>query len=79
VLGRLVSGKLKPSKAFELSYALLTLLTGRLRGFTADLTKDVWKLEQRVSPVGTSAIPNRSSTRCFGRDTVCSRSAPCPP
>ena len=49
VLGRLASGKLKPSKAFELSYALLTVLTGRLRGFTADLTKDVWKLEQRVT------------------------------
>jgi magnesium transporter len=49
VLGRLASGKLKPSKAFELSYALLTALTGRLRTFTADLTKDVWKLEQRVT------------------------------
>jgi magnesium transporter len=49
VLGRLTSGKLKPSKAFELSYALLTALTGRLRTFTADLTKDVWKLEQRVT------------------------------
>jgi magnesium transporter len=49
VLGRLASGKLKPSKAFEVSYALLTALTGRLRTFTADLTKDVWKLEQRVT------------------------------
>ena len=28
VLGRLTSGKLKPDKAFELSYALLTALTG---------------------------------------------------
>ena len=41
--------KLKPDKAFELSYALLTALTGRLRTYTADLTKDVWKLEQRVT------------------------------
>ncbi len=49
VLGRLASGKLKPSRAFELSYALLTALTGRLRTFTAELTKDVWKLEQRVT------------------------------
>ena len=49
VLGRLASGKLKPSRAFELSYALLTVLTGRLRTFTADLTKDVWTLEQRVT------------------------------
>jgi magnesium transporter len=49
VLGRLASGKLKPDKAFELSYALLTALTGRLRTYTAELTKDVWKLEQRVT------------------------------
>jgi magnesium transporter len=49
VLGRLASGKLKPDKAFELSYAVLTALTGRLRTYTADLTKDVWALEQRVT------------------------------
>lgn len=49
VLGRLASRKLKPEKAFELSYALLTALTARLRSYTAELTKDVWKLEQRVT------------------------------
>jgi magnesium transporter len=48
-LSRLKSGKLKPAKAFELSYALLTALTARLRTYTAELTKDVWKLEQRVT------------------------------
>ena len=49
VLGRLKSGKLKPTKAFELSYALVTALTARLRAYIAELTKDVWKLEQRVT------------------------------
>ena len=49
VLGRLASGKLKPNKAFELSYALLTSLTARLRGYSAELTKEVWRLEQRVT------------------------------
>jgi magnesium transporter len=49
VLGRLVSGKLKPDNAFELSYALLTALTARMRAYTAELTKDVWRLEQRVT------------------------------
>jgi magnesium transporter len=49
VLARLASGKLKPDKGFELSYALLTALTGRLRAYTAELTKDVWMLEQRVT------------------------------
>ena len=49
MLSRLSSGKLRPEKAFELSYALLTALTGRLRAYTAELTKDVWALEQRVT------------------------------
>jgi len=49
VLARLASGKLKPDRGFELSYALLTALTGRLRSYTAELTKDVWMLEQRVT------------------------------
>src|SRR4051794_33892404 len=49
VLNRLMTGKLKPNKGFELSYALLTALTGRLRAYTAELTKDVWALEQRVT------------------------------
>jgi magnesium transporter len=49
VLNRLKSGKLQPAKAFELSYALLTALTARLRTYTAELTKDVWRLEQRVT------------------------------
>ena len=34
VLARLASGRLKPDRAFELSYALLTALTGRLRTYT---------------------------------------------
>lgn len=49
VLGRLESGRLKPERAFELSHALLGALTGRLRAYIAELTKDVWSLEQRVT------------------------------
>ena len=49
VLGRLNSGKLQPQHGFELSHALLSALAGRLRKFTADLTTDVWRLEQRVT------------------------------
>ena len=44
-----VHGPMKPNKAFELSYALLTSLTARLRGYSAELTKEVWRLEQRVT------------------------------
>ncbi len=49
LLSRLASGKLRPEKACELSYAALTALTARLRTYTAELTKDVWALEQRVT------------------------------
>jgi magnesium transporter len=49
VLGRLTNGKLKPTRAYELSYALLTALTARMRALTTELTRDVWRLEQRVS------------------------------
>jgi Mg2+ and Co2+ transporter CorA len=49
VLNRLMTGKLKPDKPFELSYAFLTALTARMRTYTAELTKDVWTLEQRVT------------------------------
>lgn len=49
LLHRLRSGKLRPSRGYELSHALLTALTARLRAFTADLTRDVWGLEQRVT------------------------------
>jgi magnesium transporter len=49
VLGRLESRKLKPANAFELSFALLAALTARMRAYAAELTKDVWKLEQQVT------------------------------
>jgi magnesium transporter len=78
VLGRLTSGKLKPDTAFELSYALLTALAGRLRTYTAALTKDVWKLEQRVTG-GHLGDPESFLDEMFrvrhGLLTVCTMSA----
>ena len=49
VLHRLESGRLRPTHAYELSHALVSALTGRLRDYTAVLTRDVWALEQRVT------------------------------
>ncbi|MEU7630225.1 magnesium transporter CorA family protein [Nocardia sp. NPDC049220] len=49
VLGRLESGRSRPGTGFELSFALLAALTARMRAYTAELTKDVWKLEQQVT------------------------------
>ena len=49
LLNRLKSGRLHPEHGYELSHGLLTGMTSRLRLFTASLTQDVWKLEQRVT------------------------------
>ncbi len=49
LLNRLKSGRLTPTHGFELSHALLTALTARLRMFSALLTQDVWRLEKRVT------------------------------
>jgi len=49
VLGWLESGRLQPGTGFELSFAVLAALTARMRAYTAELTKDVWKLEQQVT------------------------------
>jgi Mg2+ and Co2+ transporter CorA len=49
VLRSIESGRLRPSSSFELSFAIVSKLTGRLREYVAALTKDVWRLEQRVT------------------------------
>ncbi len=49
LLNRLASGRLRPEQAYELSHAMVSALTGRLRNYTAVLTQEVWKLEQRVT------------------------------
>ncbi len=46
---RLESGRLRPATAFELSYAIVTALVHRLESFIEELTRDVWRLEQRVT------------------------------
>jgi Mg2+ and Co2+ transporter CorA len=45
----LETGKLQPEFGYDLSHAVLSALTARLRTFTAELTRDVWSLEQRVT------------------------------
>jgi magnesium transporter len=71
---RIRSGRLRPNSPFELSYAISSALTHRLEGFIEELTRDVWKLEQRVTgghmgaaaggethPSGRSFAPNAST------------------
>ncbi len=49
LLHRLQEGRLRPKAPYELSHGMVSALTGRLRNYTAVLTQDVWKLEQRVT------------------------------
>lgn len=49
VQGRIESGRLRPTSAYRLSHAIVSALTARLRDHTAALTREVWKLEQRVT------------------------------
>jgi magnesium transporter len=48
---RLESGKLRPEHAYELSYALVSAVAGRLTEFTARLTAEMWNLEYRFQAV----------------------------
>jgi Mg2+ and Co2+ transporter CorA len=49
VLKRLESGRLRPETSQDLSYAVVTALTNRLREYVSELTAEVWQLEQRVT------------------------------
>jgi len=46
---RLESGRLHPTSAFELSFGVVTALTGRMREYLTELTQEVWSLEQQVT------------------------------
>lgn len=49
VLRRIEAGRLHADTAHELSHALVTALTGRLRNFISTLTEEVWRLERTVT------------------------------
>ena len=46
---RLDAGRLRPASSYELSFAVVTALSGRMRNYLTALTQDVWRLEQRVT------------------------------
>jgi len=49
VLGRVRSGRLRPTTAFDISHAIVSTLTRRMEAFVEDLTAEVWELERRVT------------------------------
>ena len=46
---RIESGRLHPASAADLSFAIVSALSARLRDHLATMTEDVWRLERRVT------------------------------
>jgi magnesium transporter len=46
---RLETGRLRPTSAADLSFAIVTALTGRMRDLLSTLTEEVWQLERQVT------------------------------
>src|SRR3954452_18290366 len=46
---RLESGRLHPASAADLSFAIVSALSGRLRDHLATMAEEVWQLERRVT------------------------------
>jgi magnesium transporter len=49
VTRRLTGGRMRPTTAHELSYALVTSMVGRMRDYLTALTEEVWALEKQVT------------------------------
>jgi magnesium transporter len=49
VLARIEAGKLHPATPLELSYAIVSALARQQEAFVEELTREVWRLEQRVT------------------------------
>ena len=49
VTRRLEKGRLHPASAPDLSFALVTAVTGRMRNLLTTLTEEVWQLERQVT------------------------------
>jgi magnesium/cobalt transport protein CorA len=49
VMARIEAGRLSPKTSFDLSYAIVSALTRTQETYVETATKDVWRLEQRVT------------------------------
>ena len=65
VARKLDSGRLRPTRACELSAALVTVLIGRLRDYLTALTEEAWTLERQVT-AGHLGNPEQFLEELFG-------------
>ncbi|MCU1614279.1 MAG: Magnesium transport protein CorA [Frankiales bacterium] len=61
---RLESGRLHPASAADLSFAIISALSGRLRDHLSTMTEEVWRLERRVTG-GDDGDPERFLEEMF--------------
>ncbi|MET0765849.1 MAG: magnesium transporter CorA family protein [Blastococcus sp.] len=61
---RLETGRLQPTSAAELSYAVVTAMTGRMRDLLVTLTEEVWQLERQVT-AGVGGDPEQFLEELF--------------
>jgi magnesium transporter len=61
---RLESGRLHPDSAADLSFAIVSALSGRLRVHLSTMTEEVWRLERRVTG-GDDGDPERFLEEMF--------------
>jgi Mg2+ and Co2+ transporter CorA len=64
VTRRLESGRLHPASAADLSFAIVTAVTGRMRNLLTTLTEEVWQLERQVT-AGESRDPEQFLEELF--------------
>jgi magnesium transporter len=65
VLRRIEAGRLRPTSAFELSYAIVSALAQAQEAFVETITREVWPLEQRVTS-GHLGDPEEFLEELFG-------------
>jgi Mg2+ and Co2+ transporter CorA len=65
VVRKVDSGRLRPSRAWELSGALVAVMIGRLRDYLTALTEEVWNLERQVTG-GHIGDPEQFLEELFG-------------
>jgi magnesium transporter len=62
---RIENGRLHPDSAADLSFAIVSALSGRLRDHLSTMTEDVWRLERRVTG-GDDGDPEQLLDEMFG-------------
>jgi len=62
---RIENGRLHPDSAADLSFAIVSALSGRLRDHLSTMTEDVWRLERRVTG-GDDGDPEQFLDEMFG-------------